>query len=1123
MSGNTATDKERPTSTAVGIQQLPPAQSVGKNSTLSSKRVADSEFDLTGGQQNKRARILSSKERAHVSSESRGGQSSIDSSRVSEGQVNNIAPTVSQQNVKMKVDSSGNSISQRFSNIDIDTLFVLEICAGSARLTKAAREQGFKGLAFDHSDARSCGIEICNIDLTDPQQLQDLLEFITVEAPRIVAIWIAPSCGTASRARERPLPGNVDGPKPLRSSSQPDHIDGLHGVDKLKVEKANQLYDAVEIIAFHAHSLDICVGIENPANSHFWNTTPMKAVTEQLGGNMVTFHNCAHGGRRDKLTSVWQSHHAFDSLELYCDRKHSHDPWRPYVRKGQMHFPTSEEAAYPVLLCERIVACIKTYALQRGATTSETLQQEILQQCNVAHKRIALGALPRGQRVKPLVHEFSSYAKFFLNPQNPHQAEKKLAQYPKGARITHRQLLKGDVVRGSGDFTDLDDSDKNVLSACDSIEVCTVGVPGEPMEFLAKAVEAGHPRGLDLHVDGDIDEVTKENFHRPPHLLAKKRIAFFHRWSARAKELADAERELLDKAPDHVAKIMTGKRLVLWGEILQSLGYPDSSLIKEMAEGFRLTGWMTKSNMFPKGAKRPAFGKETMLKLAKGLNRATLQSLSRRQDPELEQGTWNETLAEVEHGWIWEDVRRECHDIVIAKRFGLQQREKLRVIDDCSCGGLNQAVGLSEKFQLHSIDQMASMLAHSLTLSGDNKHPLLQGRTYDLKSAYKQFAIHPDDRAVLRLAVNQPGHDSPVLFGVNALPFGAVGSVSAFLRVSLSIWYIGLKGLGLFWTAFYDDFSVVSRDELVNSAAHSCEMLFKLLGVSFAETGKKATQFDRVFRMLGLVVDMSDLHSGSVSISHTDERRRELIERIDEVLKSNSLTRKEAERLKGRMVFFEGYTFGRVANEAIKQLGRHITQGNHTGKLDASLRRCLHFLASRVLQAGPIKVQRCLNDTWIVFTDGACSPEEGSGSVGGVLISPYGDVLEFFSEKAPKDLAVRFFRDSKNPIHELEIVPVLMALQVWCKRLQRSQTVWYIDNESARMAYIRGTGETSLASAFFSEFVTCEADHQLRSWFARVPSYSNLADGASRMDDKELTSLGAVRTTFEWESIRCLC
>ncbi len=134
-----------------------------------------------------------------------------------------------------------------------------------------------------------------------------------------------------------------------------------------------------------------------------------------------------------------------------------------------------------------------------------------------------------------------------------------------------------------------------------------------------------------------------------------------------------------------------------------------------------------------------------------------------------------------------------------------------------------------------------------------------------------------------------------------------------------------------------------------------------------------------------------------------------------------------------------------------------------------------------------------------------------------------GDVLEFFSEPAPSDLAVRFFKDSKNPIHELEVLPVLMALQLWCKRLQRSQTVWYIDNESARMAYIRGAGETSLAGVFISEFVKGEAEHQLRSWFARVPSYSNLADGASRMDDGELTDLRAVRTAFEWESIRCLC
>ena len=134
---------------------------------------------------------------------------------------------------------------------------VVEICAGSARLTKAARAKGFKGIAVDHSSERSCGVNICEFELADPEQLESLLQYIRKYAAFIIAIWIAPSCGTASLSRERPLPGGVRGPVPLRSSDRPDHIDGLSGADKLKVEKANQLYDAVQQIAECGISLDI--------------------------------------------------------------------------------------------------------------------------------------------------------------------------------------------------------------------------------------------------------------------------------------------------------------------------------------------------------------------------------------------------------------------------------------------------------------------------------------------------------------------------------------------------------------------------------------------------------------------------------------------------------------------------------------------------------------------------------------------------------------------------------------------------------------------------------------------------------------------------------------------------
>ena len=105
---------------------------------------------------------------------------------------------------------------------------------------------------------------MCEFELADPEQLDSLLQYIRKYAAFIVAIWIAPSCGTASRARERPLPGGRKGPVPLRSFDRPDQFDGLSGIDKIKVEKANQLYDAVQQIAACGISLDICVAIENP-------------------------------------------------------------------------------------------------------------------------------------------------------------------------------------------------------------------------------------------------------------------------------------------------------------------------------------------------------------------------------------------------------------------------------------------------------------------------------------------------------------------------------------------------------------------------------------------------------------------------------------------------------------------------------------------------------------------------------------------------------------------------------------------------------------------------------------------------------------------------------------------
>ena len=1009
----------------------------------------------------------------------------------------------------------------KFSGKLLSDMIFVEVCAGSARLTRTARDVGFNGIAIDHTTQRSCGVDICLFELEDPLQVEELCNFLKSESDNIAAVWIAPSCGTASKARERKLPQlaklGIEVPIPLRSHEQPDQIDGLADTNKLKVEKANLLYDAVEKIAQTACQAHIFVGIENPGNSHYWGTTPMKNLVDRFGDKFVTFHNCCHGGSRDKLTSVWVNRDWIDSLEARCDKSHNHKSWKVTINRREVHFPTSEEAAYPPVLCQRIVECVKQKAVSCGALFSNTLEEQLQQPDGDAAGRIALGALPRGAKVKPLVAEFGSYISTVAPAQHTGAVEALLPSLPKGARITSRQLWKrGElrVVKEESQFL----AGAFEMAPEEMVEVCWIGIPSEPKDFVVRAIAAGHPRSLDVHVDETMQKVVELNLLEPPFVLAKKRVEYLKKWTARAKETAAQEEELRKTMPDHVRQVLGPKRLVLFAEMLKELNYPDEKLVEDIAAGFRLSGYMTRSNVFRAKSKRPTMTVETLRKLGRTFNANSIESFSRRQEQELEEATWKETEAELTKGWIFLDKEGSTEGKYLGRRFGIKQGAKVRVIDDCTCCGLNLTVGLHEKFRLHSVDFLAAMLGFALRSCPADSRPNLKGRTYDLRSAYKQFAVHPVDRASLRMGVNIPGSTDYAMIGFNSLPFGAVGSVAGFLRISQAIWYLGYVGLGLMWSAFYDDYTLLSRTELESNSSWACETLLKLLGMEYATEGHKCLPFSDKFRTLGLEIDSSGFAGGRVLVGHTENRREELHGQLDAFLRDNAMSAKDAERLRGRMIFFEGYTFGRVANAAVKALGRLCTGPRAARTLDTSSRSALQFLKQRVLDGPPLSIERALHSTWFIFTDGACDQVAKTGSIGGVLYSPSGECLRFFGESVPAKLLDDLFSRSKNPIHELEVLPILVAASLWGDLFPHSQVVYFIDNESSRMACIRGTGETLRASEVTQAFVNLESKLQHKVWFGRVPSHSNPADSPSRLHFEEVVALGAVRTSVDWET-----
>ena len=97
---------------------------------------------------------------------------------------------------------------------------------------------------------------------------------------------------------------------------------------------------------------------------------------------------------------------------------------------------------------------------------------------------------------------------------------------------------------------------------------------------------------------------------------------------------------------------------------------------------------------------------------ATGLNAHVKAKVRAAGSDELAETTWEETQKELAEGWMELDSSN-VEGASWAMRFGLKQREKVRVTDDFSIAGVNQRAGMSERLKIFGIDDIAALLAHS--------------------------------------------------------------------------------------------------------------------------------------------------------------------------------------------------------------------------------------------------------------------------------------------------------------------------------------------------------------------------------------------------------------------------
>ena len=1042
-----------------------------------------------------------------------------------------LPSSVSQKNFHSK-DNSDNTIRDQIrSNLDQeppaasasrpkkplrDGPVVIEMFAGSGRLTAALKACGVhSAFGVDHKKLSS----IAPIMIADLTTRAGQSFFMTwMEAPNLAGIFAAPPCGTCSLARNikvRGPKGNIiSGPVPLRSQVFPEGFPNLTKTNLKRVLAANKLYDFLATVVEKANQRNLIVVIENPRSSLFWLTTYFQKIKHLF--TFVAHQACAYGSERPKWTALAVNRPEFQSINMTCpglSKDHRHKPWGLVAPDK---FATAEETAYPPQLAHSIAKAFTLALASDGWKPPTATWEELKDNPSFAAMRAVAGRQPKASKTPPLVSEHRqvvsvlSHVELVQNPPCPIMGRIKTPWVvPQGFNNTievvpaDAQLLRVCQTRTMG-------GKQNELKQIEKpLAKLVWGIPWKPDEFVKQAVSKGHPRSFGSLLPEVLQDAVNTNLSLSSAEVAQMRSQWFKKWVHRAQSLSSQEAEFKKSLAPHLQHILQPKRLILLKEIIETEGHPDKGVFEELAFGTELTGCVPSTGVFDPVFKPALITSEELAERAESSNKAIFRSVRSSGDAEVDTVVFQKTLEERDAGWLrgpvpFHELGKGC---VLSRRFGLKQPNKVRLIDDLSKSNINSTVQTPESPRPHSTDVVASM-ALAVLLGASNRNVV--GKTFDLKSAYRQLGIHPNSLSCSYIACFDPVNRQPAVFQMLAVPFGGSRSVYSFLRIVRLIWWIACKCLAVMWSNFYDDFVTLSFEEDAERTSTTVELLFNLLGWQFAQDGDKALPFGSSFGALGIHIDLLGFQRGFVEFSNTDRRKADLKELILSIVEAGLLSHADALKLRGRLQFADGQLFGRLGKLCLKEITDHAFSASGS-KISSRLRQLLTLFQSQLLEGPPRKICGVTASCFYIFTDACFEPgrSDWSCGLGGIIYDSRGLAVQAFSFcLTPSQLDLLGAAVKKTVIFEAELLALIVAFVLWKNIIHSAPVVFYIDNNSARDVAISACSRSKLIAGLVEQLLRVENLSACFCWFARVPSPSNPADDPSRGELSELLSAG---------------
>ncbi|CAE7578571.1 unnamed protein product [Symbiodinium sp. CCMP2592] len=950
--------------------------------------------------------------------------------------------------------------------------WALEVFAGSAVLSKAWIRAGFRVLAIDIC-VRGAQVPIAPLDLTSASGLKIFWDLVAKLQPE--AIHVGVPCGTASRAREKRLPASVVAagapePQPLRDALNPLGLPSLSpgSLDALRVTKANQLYELSLDIALFCASRDIVVSIENPARPWAW-----AAIVELLRRRAnasdcacfnrlqsVIFHSCMHGGSRPKQTKLLCTADVYATLSAQCDGRHQHEPWSITAKGGRWHFATAQEAAYPALLAARMARCLLLHVRAKRPAVRLEPTLSVLSSAAVSRQT---------RKHAALIPEFAQVIQL------------PISQVDKGMRVLREVSFHGEC---AGDC-----DSNNPIAEAQALQ--------HPFD-THNPVAAVTVDAIDFLVNSSPQQVT---LHRKLALLKLQLLI---------KKGEREEAELHSKMHPSVAKVMRGKKILALKALLEQEGYDDLEAVKFLTEGVHVMGSEPHPPCFDKKVKAATLTEQDLRDTAKERREAIVGD-DAPGDAAKAQLLFKVTQEEVDLGFLdGPYTADEISNLVghdqwcVIRRFLLDQGSKHRPIDDACQSQTNAAYSATIRLELHNADYVASLALLIAKKAKNQKHGsgAWLGKCLDLTKAYKQVALHPDQRDLCITYFRGPGGEEK-FFLPNALMFGATAAVFGFIRISRCLWFLANKVMKVPSACYFDDCPLFAPEEGAQEADECISQFFTMLGWSHAVTGEKGKPCSSSFDVLGLTLDLSQLQKGLVVLRNKPGRVEKILSEFDKVSEPEAITRHQIQVLHGLLNFAAGFYSGRVLKHLCYDLLEFL---EWRGPVAFQRLQKLSARVKHVLESMPPRVLSCnfACESILVWTDG--SWESGHAGIGACIWDPLKQCGHVLGGVAPS-WAIESWKEDFDArdgepqlICHIELLVLVAVRWMFQDQFLNRRVIMFVDNDAARYAILKGGSGSDGMNNLVQLFDLPDLKFPSLYWIDRVPSSSNIADGPSRDD-----------------------